>query len=147
MNNILSFINSASNSEFVNFLRMKRLIATNQNCDYCGTEMVQKKTKDNNLGFNHRTLNYKCDHYQTTKSLLTVSFFSNFQLNPRQILSGLYFLCLPLVVSEITQVSEISKNTVSKIKKAFITTIIKYFDENSIHLGGEGRVVTLMKQC
>ncbi|KAG0442085.1 hypothetical protein DMUE_0554 [Dictyocoela muelleri] len=45
------------------------------------------------------------------------------------------------VVSKITQFSGISKNIVSKIKKAFITTIIKYFDENLIHLGGEGRVV------
>ncbi|KAG0434538.1 hypothetical protein DMUE_5146 [Dictyocoela muelleri] len=127
MNNILSFINSASNSEFVNFLSMKRLIATNQNCDYCGTEMAQKKTKYNNLGFNLRCLNYKCDHYQTTKSLLTRSFFSNFQLNPRRILSGLYFLCLPLVVSKITQVSGIRQKCRLQNKKGFYYDYHKEF--------------------
>ncbi|KAG0436743.1 hypothetical protein DMUE_4079 [Dictyocoela muelleri] len=91
-NNILNFIQASNNEEMLRFLFEKKLIQDFMKCENCYNLMLLKKTKDNDIKYNWRCLNYNCSKYQTTVSVFRNNFFGNFNISPRKSLQILFYL-------------------------------------------------------
>ncbi|KAG0421285.1 hypothetical protein DMUE_6302, partial [Dictyocoela muelleri] len=141
MINFMEQIETAGSQEFLNYLITNRLIREAALCDFCSEDMVLKPSNDNILGYNRRCLNYHCQHYQTTQSVLRGSFLEKFRTSPKKVLQIIYLLCIPIEREKITHIVSASKTTISAIKKAYITSISEYFINYPIKLGGLEKTV------
>lgn len=141
--NFLNFISTCSNSEFYNFLTHKELIYDQMLCTFCNSSMVIKKTKDCKIGLVWRCLNYSCTKYLTSASIYKRSFFSYSRVDPRTILTIIFYLSENELISKIESYTSINKKSIIKIKKKIFKYINRYWIENPIKLGGLDTIVQI----
>ncbi|KAG0421694.1 hypothetical protein DMUE_6272, partial [Dictyocoela muelleri] len=103
--------------------------------------MIIKKTNDNSTKINFRCLNSSCSHYQTTKSVLTGSFFSKFASSPKKVLQVAYYFFTGVIGNHIATFTGLTTRTIVNMKKKFMQMIEEYFQENPIRLGSFGSIV------
>ncbi|KRH94030.1 hypothetical protein M153_4180005224 [Pseudoloma neurophilia] len=102
--------------------------------------MVMKKTKDTKIGYNWRCLNYLCQKYQTTKSLVFESFFESFKC-VRSTLAAMIHLSQDVKIEKVAIFSKLSKNTILKLKNELPIRMRIYFERNPVRLGGQEVII------
>lgn len=140
---ILSFLHSSTTEQLVRYCFNNHLLPPMCACQYCGTIMKIKTSKDSNDGFVWQCRHYTCSKFQTTLSIRTNSVLKNLNLGLRQILIFTFHWSCSLLNSEILQFVAINKNSAGKIRKLLIDKIKLYFSRYPIKIGGPFKQVDI----
>lgn len=137
----LTSITTMSNQSLLRFLFEHNLLQENVFCTSCLEPMCLKSCSDGWVGHEWRCVNYGCDSYLNSISIRRNSFFENIATPVKTVLKVFCYWAEGLNQTEILRFVEISRPTLSKIRKTIIMKISQYFIQNPIRLGGPGSII------
>lgn len=137
----LEGISNMNKKQLCTFLFENRLLKENVVCSGCSETMFLKSSTDGWVGHEWRCLQYRCDKYMSSTSVRNNSFFENIATPVKKVLKIFCYWAEGLNQTEILRLVEISRPTLSKIRKAIILKISQYFLFNPIRLGGPGTII------
>jgi len=118
-----------------------RITLDEQSCSYCYTPMTFKIVSSTTDGCVFRCTNTSCLKYETTKSIRTHSWISNFKIPIKEIIKSIYLWSCGRLYTEIKQECRISAPVFIRLRKLLINKIQTFWSRNPIKLGGPNIIV------
>ena len=125
--NSLNEIIKREKLEKIFWMMDSNLLKNAQSCGCCNNTLVLSKPNrcKDNIGW--RCYNSKCIKFCEWTSIRSCSFFSDFNIDLKELLKAIYFWCNNTLSSDIIKHVKISKNVITKLKGLLLTKIETYF--------------------